>query len=240
MNETLTKRNYGFAFPPDEAFIFHTKAFCIDDTATKGHKEIVYLSWSRARILHKKYCPEWEWRTIPNVADNKDHFLAPDGTVYLKGCWVHKETGYEEEELIYACRDNYQKAITEDKFSSTTLSDNERRMYCFALAWGRGIGVELYHGEELKSLGILQNQDVLPEEEDAGIHLPSPDDPMPEEKRKKLLDRIKQMTEAQRGPVLRAFKNYFLDDSFDGKLSERIQTLEHHDFIEERIRGNAS
>ena len=119
-----------------------------DDVSQKGSGNFRadYMNWSLTYHHMHENAPGWTFRLLPWKDQDQPQFIhkAPDGTGYVLGQWIHKESGMTLPEFPQACMNHKNQPIMYEQCDARTLTDTHRRALCTSAAASFGLAGELW------------------------------------------------------------------------------------------------
>ena len=111
-----------------------------------GNFKADYMNWALTYHLMHENAPGWMFRLLPWKDQDQPQFIhkAPDGTGYVLGQWIHKESGMMLPEFPQACMNHRNQPIMYEQCDARTLTDTHRRALCTSAAASFGLAGELW------------------------------------------------------------------------------------------------
>jgi hypothetical protein len=135
-----------------------------DDISQKGtgNFKADYMNWALTYHHMHENAPGWTFRLLPWKDQDQPQFIhkAPDGTGYVLGQWIHKESGMTLPEFPQACMNHRNQPIMYEQCDARTLTDTHRRALCTSAAASFGLAGELWARVPVEDPHVQGGEDV--------------------------------------------------------------------------------
>ena len=196
-----------------------------DDVSKKGTGKYTadYVNWCRVAHLLQDNAPGWQFH-LAHYVDSSHVWKAPNGTGYIVG-YFSGPNGERTPDFPQAVMDFKNNPVPYENITARDVTDTHRRALASCAAFTFGLAWQLWAREQVEDPMRGDEPAALvekPQDVDDG------DVPLEEDDKEKLLDMLEELSDAKLKQFCKAFDGKFAGQ---GSVSDRIQTVNHQNFI---------